>query len=170
MAVKVEVRLDAESIADYIVYNIYKSAAGIVSIVLSVFNIALALLFFGEGRYLLMVLFILFTVMLVSVLPYLLRLYIRKKMKNSRKVKETVVYEFGEEGVATTTSDDSGKAPWKKFKRAVSRKYILILYADDGQAIILPIDQLGENYAKITELIYRHMPAPAVRVRSPGSK
>ena len=63
-----------------------------------------------------------------------------------------------------------GKASWSKFKRAVARKRIIILYTAEKQAIVLPIDQMGDQYTAVVDLIYANMPAPAVRIRRMDGK
>ena len=165
MSVKVDIKLDADSIADYMIYNVYSSIAGVISVVLGVLNIGLAVAFATRGKYFNMLLFIAFSILIICVFPYMIRRNVKKQVDGSRQTSEIVTYEFTEDGIMTTTTDDSGKASWSKFRKAVSRKYILILYADDKQAIILPIEQLGDQYPQIVEMIYDHMPAPAVRIR-----
>ena len=86
-------------------------------------------------------------------------------MQNSRRLDIPVTYEFDDYGIETTTPDDSGKASWSKFKRAVSKKRIIILYDAQKRAIILPVDQMAEEYTAVVDMIYAHMPAPAVRIR-----
>lgn len=170
MSVKVEVRLDADSLADFMIHNVYVSAVGILAMALGVLNIGLSVAFAVQRKYLYMLLFIGFTILIVVVLPYFVRKNVKKKMEGSRRTKETVTYEFTENGIITTTTEDSGRASWSKFKKAISKKYILVLYADNKQAIILPINQLGDKYPDVVDMIYAHMPAPAVRIRRPDKK
>lgn len=42
MTVKVEIKMDVESMTDYMIYHIYKSKAGVITIILGVFNAILA--------------------------------------------------------------------------------------------------------------------------------
>ena len=71
---------------------------------------------------------------------------------------------------SVATVDDSGKASWGKFKKAVSYKSVVILYDASKRAIILPVEQLGDNYGPVVDLIYSHMPAPSVRIRRADAK
>lgn len=164
MSVKIDVKLDVQSMGDFMIHQIFTSVAGITAIVLGIFNIALSYAFLKRQEYIQMVVFILFAILILWVFPWFVRYRVRK-MKDSRQMTETVTYEFSEDGITTITSKDSGKASWKRFKKAVSKKQIVILYADKKQAIILPVSQMGENYTAIVDMIYEHMPAPAVRIR-----
>ena len=165
MPVKVEVKLDVESMADFMVYNIYTSGAGMVALVLGILNMGLVVAYITKGEFLLVLMFLAFAFLILGVFPYIIRRKVAKQMQNSKRLGEPVTYEFEEDGITTTTADDSGKASWSKFKRAVSRKRIIILYTAQKQAIVLPIDQMGDNYTAVVDLIFAKMPAPSVRIR-----
>lgn len=170
MPIKVEIRMDAESMADFMVYHIYTSMVGILTLALGFLNVGCALAFLMRGNLAFCGMFLAFAVVILAVFPYLIRRKVGKQMQNSKRLNIPVTYEFDDTGIVTTTPDDSGKASWKKFKKAVSRKRILILYDEKKQAIILPIEQLREEYAAVVECIYRNMPAPAVRIHRPHQK
>lgn len=165
MPVKVEVRMDVQSMTDFMLYQIYSSGAGVLVSVLAVINIVLTIVFAVKGRMGLMALYAAFAVVLLVVFPYMIKKKVRKQMSSSRQLNIPVIYEFEDSGVTTTTPQDSGKASWKKFKKAVSRKRIIMLFDEQKQAIILPVDQIEDNYTAIVDLIYKNMPAPAVRIR-----
>ena len=165
MPVKVEVRMDVQSMTDFMLYQIYSSGAGVLVSVLAIINIVLTIVFAVKGRMGLMALYAAFAVVLLVVFPYMIRKKVRKQMSSSRRLNIPVVYEFEDSGVTTTTPQDSGKASWKKFKKAVSRRRIIMLFDEQKQAIILPVDQIEDNYTAIVDLIYKNMPAPAVRIR-----
>ena len=46
----------------------------------------------------------------------------------------------------------------------------MILYDTQKRAVILPIEQMGEHYAAVTDLIAAKMPASAVRIRRGDGK
>lgn len=164
MQAKVEIRMDAKSMADFMVYHIYSGMAGITALLLGVLNIGLTVSFAVKREFLLMAVFLAFAFLILFGLPAFIRNKVGKQMQNSR-LADPVTYEFDDEGVTTTTESDSGVASWSMFKRAVSRKGIIILYDPQKRAIILPVEQLGEAYTDIVDMIYAHMPAPAVRIR-----
>ena len=164
MPVKVEIRLDAQSMTEFMIYHIYTGGVGILTLVLGVLNVALTVVFAMQKDFLLMALFLFFAVMIWIAFPWFIKNKVTKQMQHSRRLNVPVTYTFDGDGIETVTPDGSGKASWGKFKRAVSRKSILILYDATKRAIILPVDQLGENYTNIVDLIYANMPAYAVRI------
>lgn len=165
MSVKVEVKLDVESMADFMIYHIYTSGAGMTALILGMLNVGLTIAFVMKRQFLLAAVFLLFVCLVFIVFPVFIRKKVIKQMQNSRRLEETVTYEFMDDGILTTTSEDSGKASWSKFKRAISRKQIIFLYDAQKRAIILPVSQLGDRYTEIVDMIFAHMPAPAVRIR-----
>ncbi len=120
MPVKVEVKLDVDSMADFMVYNIYTSGPGMVALILGVLNMGLAVSFIMKGDFLLVLMFLAFAFLILGIFPYLIRRKVAKQMQNSKKLGALVTYEFDDVGITTTTADDSGKASWSKFKRAVA--------------------------------------------------
>lgn len=170
MPVKVEVKMDVPSMTEFMVYHIYSSGIGIASMVLGVLNVGLTVTFAMKKQYLYMALFFAFAFIILGIFPGLIRKRVAKQMEHSRRLNIPVTYAFDEYGIETTTPDDSGKASWGKFKKAVSRKGIIILYDHAKQTIILPVNQIEQEYTDIVDLIYAHMPAPAVRIRRADGK
>ena len=164
MPVKVEVKMDIQSMTDFMLYQIYSSGVGVLVSVLAVINIVLTIVFAMKECLSLMTLYAAFAVVLLVIFPYLIKIKVRKRMSGSRRLDVPVIYEFEDSGVTTTTPQDSGKASWKKFKKAVSRKRIIMLFDEQKQAIILPVDQIEDNYTAIVDLIYKNMPVTAVRI------
>lgn len=165
MSVKLEVKLDAQSMTDFMIYHIYTSGAGMTAIVLGMLNVGLTIAFVMRQQYLLAVVFCAFVLLIFGAFPAFIKNKVKKQMANSKRLEETVTYEFMEDGIVTTTSADSGKASWSKFKRAISRKRIIFLYDKQRRAIILPVVQLGDRYTEVVDMIFANMPAPAVRIR-----
>lgn len=165
MSVKVEIKMDERSMSDFMIYRIYTSAAGMIALVLGLLNIGLTIAFVMRKEYLYMCIFLLFAVLILVVFPYFIRRKVRSQMKMSKRLNAPVAYEFMDDGVITTTADDSGKASWGKFKKAISIKKIVVLFDAQKRAIILPVDQFTEQYTEVMDLIFKNMPAPAVRIR-----
>lgn len=164
MPVKVEIRMNAELMADFMVYHIFTSAVGMMAIVLAALNVGFSVALVIKSKYAYAMLFFFVAVIIVAGFPKLIRTKVMKRMQNSKKLTEPVIYEFDEYGIETTIQDDHGKASWGKFKRALLHKNLIILYDPEKQAIILPIEQLGEQYDAVVEMIRTHMPAQAVRI------
>ena len=170
MPIKIVVTRDVRSMTDFMLYHIYTSGAGILTLVMGIVNICLTISFAIRKNYFYMILFLLFALVILFLFPYMIKNKVKKQMANVSDERNRVTYEFDEDGITTTTAEDSGKASWGKFKKAVAYKSVVILYDASKRAIILPVEQMGEDYESVVEMIYAHMPAPAVRIRKAGSK
>lgn len=163
-SVEVKITLDVESMSEFMIYHIYTSAVGAFLLALGALNVGLAVAFGMHGEMALTLVFVVFALLLFFGMPLSIKSRVAS-MKDSRRLTEEVAYEFGEEGIRTTTSERTGKASWGKFQKAVSRKHILILYDDKKNAIILPIAQLGEKYQEIESIIRNKLPAKNVHIK-----
>lgn len=170
MPVELKIKLDSASMSEFMLYHIYTGPVGILTLILAVLNAGSVYVFAVRREWGMMLLFLVFVILILAVLPMYIRRRVVKQMEHSRQAAAEVTYIFSEEGIETITEDDRGKASWQVFKKAVSRKRILILYARSGQAIILPLSQMEEEYTAIVDLIFAHMPAPAVRIRRTDGK
>ncbi len=171
MPVKVEVRLDVESMTEFMLYHIYTGSAGALTLVLGALNIGLTVSFALGGKYLYAVLFLVFTLLILLAFPKFIKSKVKRQMEGATKLKEPLNYEFNDEGVATVTTSDRKTKQWDQFKKAVSRKKTIILYDHSRRAIILPVEQLGESYTAVVDMIAAHMPGEAVKIiRTDGKK
>ena len=167
MPIKVQVRVGAEVMIDFMLYHIYASAVGVI---LGILNIGLGIAFASRKEFLYMAGAFAFAVVVLVIYPQTIKNRVKRQMERMENKDALVTYTFSEDGVETVTKDDSGKADWSAFKKAVSRKRLLLLYDDKKQAVILPIDQIQEEYAQIVDMISAHMPAPAVRIKRLDAK
>ncbi len=165
MPIKVDIRLDEESMIEYTLHQVYSKGAGILSIIMGILNIALVYVFLQRGEYGKMVLFAGMAVLILVGFPIYIRRSMKKQLQGHERIGVPVAYEFSDSGIKTSTGGRSGQASWGTFKKAASRKGIIMLFDAKKQAIVLPTEQLGDHYTEIVDLIFKKMPAPAVRIR-----
>lgn len=170
MPVEVKVKMDVESMTDFMLYHIYSGPPGMMTIGLGALNVGCFLAFLMRGDYPMMLLFLLFAVLIIGVFPWFIRWKVAKQMEHSKRLAVEVVYKFDEEGIETTTSYDSGKAPWDMFKKAAATKKNIIIYDASKRAVILPVHQIEKEKEEIAALIRKHMPASAVKIQKAFKK
>lgn len=164
MPVELEVKMDGASMGDFMIYHIYTSGAGMTILILGMLNMSFGLAFFLKGRLLPAVGFFLLAALIFVFFPALIRKKVEKQVETSSHLREPIHYLFDEEGIETITSRDRGKASWERFKRAVQRKRVLILYDYKKQAIILPLSQIEAEYEAVVDLIRKHISPSGVRI------
>ncbi|MCP1103257.1 hypothetical protein M2454_002635 [Aequitasia blattaphilus] len=164
MSVKIKVQLDEQSMVDFMMYQIFTGGVGILCIVLGIINIGLVYVFLSRRDYPLALIFGVFILLIFVIFPMMIKRKVITQMRSSNGLKAPVSYEFSDEGIKTVTNRGSGKASWKAFKKAVSRKGIIMLFDGKKQSIILPVSQMGDDYTQVVDYIFHNMPAPAVRI------
>lgn len=164
MEVKVKITLDVNAMSEFMIYHIYTGKAGMAILALGALNTGLAAAFGGRGDWVMTAVFAVFSLLLLFGFPFAIRRKVAS-MKGAKRLTEPVEYTFNEEGIQTVTPEKTGKASWKRFQKAVSRKNILILYDAQRHAIILPIEQLGDQYNAVVDMIVSHIPPSGVRIK-----
>ena len=102
MPIEIKVKMDVDSMTDFMFYHIYSGSAGMMTLGLGALNVGCTIAFFLRGDYLMMLLFIVFAVLLLGVFPVFIRKKVAKQMKNSKRLGVEVDYKFDEEGIETT--------------------------------------------------------------------
>ena len=126
MSVTVEVRLDAKSMADFMVYHIFTGKAGILTLVLGGLNVGFAVTFISGGRFGLAGMFVAFAILVLAGIPYLIRKKVMNQVEASERLRAPIRYTFDEEGIETVTPDDSGKAEWAHFTNIQEKEKLLM--------------------------------------------
>lgn len=170
MPVKVQVKMDVQSMIDFMLYHIYASMAGVITIVLGVLNIGLGIAFASKKEFLYMAGAFAFALVVLVIYPQTIRGRVKRQMEGLENKEASVTYTFSDEGVEAVTREDSSKTEWASFKKVISRKNLLLLYNDKKEAVILPIDQIKEEYRQIVDMICAHVPAGAVKIKGLDEK
>lgn len=164
MSVEMTVRMDKETMGDFMVHHIYAGGLGMIILVLGALNVGFGLVFLMKGKVALAALFVLLAGLVFLAFPWLIRSRVSKQMKQRPHLSDPVRYIFQEDGVETITEAESGKASWKKFKRVVWKGRVLILYAEGAKAILLPIEQIKGQLPEIIELLQRKLPPSEIKI------
>ena len=83
---------------------------------LGALNVGLAVAFALHGEAMLTLVFAVFAILVFFGMPASIKSRVAS-MKDSRRMTESVTYEFSEEGIKTTTSEKTGKHPGGNFKK-----------------------------------------------------
>lgn len=165
MPLRVEIKMNAELMADFMVYHVFMSGKGMAAFVLAALNIGFSVALAVKGKYAYAALFFVIALIVVIGFPKIIRAKTLKQMRTSKRLEEPITYEFDEQGVRTTIGEDSGKASWGKFVKATSFQNLIVMYDPEKRAIIMPKEQLGEQCMAVVEMIRAHMPEDAVRIK-----
>ena len=159
MEIEFDVKIDAGVLYDYMLHHTYNSAAGILGTVVG----ALMIIAFSMGRG---VLFLIAGIVVLAYLPWTLFIKSRQQALMTPAFKKPLHYKLDDEGITVSQDDSEEKQEWGQIYKAVSTGKSIIVYTSKVNASIFPKKDLGENRAKVIEIISTHMPPSKVKIRN----
>lgn len=159
MEIEFDVKIDAGVLYDYMLHHTYSSAAGMLGTVVG----ALMIVAFSMGQG---VLFLIAGIVVLAYLPWTLFIRSRQQALMTPAFKKPLYYKLDEEGITVSQDDSEEKQEWGQMYKAVSTGKSIIVYTSKVNASIFPKRDLGENKAKVIEIISTHMPPSKVKIRS----
>lgn len=159
MEIEFDVKIDAGVLYDYMLHHTYSSAAGVLGTVVG----ALMIIAFSMGRG---VLLLIGGIIVLGYLPWTLFLKAKKQALMTPAFKKPLHYKLDEEGILVSQDGSEEKQEWGQMYKAVSTGKSIIVYTSKVNASIFPKKDLGENRAKVIEIISTHMPPSKVKIRN----
>lgn len=159
MEIEFDVKIDAGVLYDYMLHHTYNSAAGILGTAVG----ALMIVAFVMQQ---SVLFLIVGIVILGYLPWQLFIKSRQQALMTPAFKKPLHYKLDEEGITVSQDDSEEKQEWGQMYKAISTGKSIIVYTSRVNASIFPKKDLGENKAKVIEIISTHMPPSRVKIRS----
>ena len=159
MEIEFDVKIDAGVLYDYMLHHTYNSAAGLLGTVVG----ALMIVAFSMGRG---VLFLIAGIVILAYLPWTLFIKSKQQALMTPAFKKPLHYKLDEEGITVSQDDTEEKQEWAQMYKAVSTGKSIIVYTSRVNASIFTKKDLGENKAKVIEIISTHMPPSKVKIRN----
>lgn len=159
MEIEFDVKIDAGVLYDYMLHHTYNSSAGILGTAVG----ALMIVAFMMRQ---SVLFLIAGIVILAYLPWALFIKSRQQALMTPAFKKPLHYKLDEEGITVSQDDSEEKQEWGQMYKAVSTGKSIIVYTSRVNASIFPKKDLGENRAKVIEIISTHMPPSKVKIRN----
>lgn len=158
MSIKIKVQMTEKAMYHFLLHNYYSKFSGIFGTALGIFVFALAVLSGVEGNYSTTVLFGFLTVILLFMEPFSLKSAAKRQIKNSEMFQKPLIYTFSEEGLSVEQDEEKAMNNWDNFMKIVATKQIMILYVTRVRAIIIPKEDLKDDYQAVVEIIKKNVP------------
>lgn len=156
--IEFDVQIKAGDLYDYMLRHTYNSFAGLLG------SLVGALMLVG-GVYTNTWLMAGAGVILLLYLPWTLFLKSRQQMLANPAFKEPLHYVLDEEGVHVSQNGSEEMQKWENIVKAVSTGRSLILYTSRVNACIFPRRCLGDDTAKVIQILCTNLPAGKVKIR-----
>ena len=165
MPIKVKVKMTEKTMYDFLLYNHYTKFSGIFATILGAFVIILAIYNGMKGNVNTTVGLIFLAVVVLFTEPLSLKSSAKRQVSKIKMFQKPLVYTFSDEGLCVTQGKDRAMNDWNSFIKVVSTKHSLILYVTRVRAIILPREELAENYGPIVEIIRKNVEAKKIKIK-----
>ncbi|MDE6608520.1 MAG: YcxB family protein [Lachnospiraceae bacterium] len=158
MEIEFDIKINANVLYDYMLHHTYTSASGLLGTGVG----ALMIVAFSMQH---SVIFLIAGIVILAYLPWTLFIKSRQQMLANPAFKESLHYRLDEEGITVSQNETEEKQSWEQMHKAISTGRSIIVYTSRVNASIFPKKDLGENKAKVIEIISTHMPPSKVKIR-----
>lgn len=158
MEIEFDIKINANVLYDYMLHHTYTSAAGLLGTGVG----ALMIVAFSMQH---SVIFLIAGIVILAYLPWTLFIRSRQQLLANPAFKEPLHYRLDEEGITVSQNETEEKQSWEQMYKAISTGRSIIVYTSRINASIFPKKDLGENKAKVIEIISTHMPPSKVKIR-----
>ncbi len=158
MEIEFDVKIDGGVLYDYMLHHTYTSAQGLLGTGVG----ALMIVAFAMQH---SVIFLIAGIVILGYLPWTLFIKSRQQALMTPAFKKPLHYMLDEEGITVSQDESEEKQEWGQMYKAISTNRSIIVYTSRVNASIFPKKDLGDNKAKVIEIISTHMPPAKVKIR-----
>ena len=166
MKVTLDVKIDAKDLYKFNMMQAYRGMQGILSVLLPVLVFGYAVTSYGKGDAGSTLLYIGLGILFLVYVPVSLWLRVNKVIKDENNaLSKTLHYEFEEEMIRVSVGEESVEFRWENiYQMKVSGKQLLV-YTNRINAYILPLSQVGDNYATLSELAHKKLEKYRIKMK-----
>ncbi len=143
------VNMTYKALLSYVLNTNYRSAAGILGIIISVASLVLAITCWSgidtSRKIMLIFVGLIFTV----INPLSLAFKSFRQLKLSPSYKTPLNYTFGDDGIYITQGEQSENLTWDRICRLLMTKHMIAIYTGRMNAFVIPLTELGDDKSKI---------------------
>ncbi len=158
--IEFDVKIEAGDLYNYMMAHAYGSASGLIG---SCFGALMIVIFGMDPR---QWIFLVCGVILLLYLPVSLKLKSKQLALTNPAFQNPLHYVLDEEGISVSQGETTERQAWGDLYRATATGRSVIVYTTKVSAAIFPNRDLGEQRARVVEMISTHMSPKKVRIRS----
>ena len=158
MEVRLNVKIQAGDIYDYMLYHQYMSPAGLIG---SGVGALLVVAFFMNKQFI----FLLAGIIILLYLPWTLFLKSRQQALTNPAFQQEMEYILNETGLTIRQGEAEETQSWENMHKAVSTGRSIIVYTSPINATIIPKRCMVDSKMDVIRVISTHMPHKKVKIR-----
>lgn len=153
-----DVQMSTGILYDYLLKHTYSGLQGILATIIG----GLLLMNFIAGS---SVIYLIAGIVVILYIPMSLYLSAKRQMLLTEAFKKPLHYRFYEEGIEVSQDEIAELQQWETMQKAVSSGKSIIVYTSKVKAAIFPRKDMGEQTARVIEIISTHMPSDKVKIK-----
>lgn len=151
--IKINVDMKVKNMYEFLMRHAYFSKVGVASLAFSVLSFVYLCINVSKVSRGQLVLLVIASLMFTVINPIWIYVTAAKQVKLSPTFKETITYEFGENGVRVVQGDEELPVAWEEVKKVVETRNNLIIYLSKVRAFVIPREELGDHREDLVALI-----------------
>ncbi|MBQ6843970.1 MAG: YcxB family protein [Agathobacter sp.] len=158
MKISFDIKLTAKDLFRFNMNQAYKGMQGFLSIALPILVFAYAVSTFGQVSIGSTLIYTGLGILFLIYVPVSLWLRANKIIKDENNaLSKTLHYDFEEEIIRVSVGEESVEFKWENIFKMCTSGNLLLVYTNRINAYILPLEQVGMEYDKLSELAHKKL-------------
>lgn len=166
MKVSFDIQLAQKDLYKFNIRQAYKGMQGFLSILLPVLVFAYAVSSFGSVSIGSTIVYVGLGILFLVYVPVSLWFRVKKTMQDSNNaISKVIHYDFKEDGILVSVGEESVEFQWENIYRIKAEKDMVLVYTNRINAYILPMEQVKDGYAALSELAHKKLEKYRIKMK-----
>ena len=152
MKLEFDIQLTEKDLFDFNIYQIYRSAQGIVSILLAIIVWVMSAVTFSNESIAYGVMYIVGGFVFLLYIPVSLKLRVKVTLKTNEVLSGVLHYEVTEDAICVSQGEEKAELKWEQIYKFVANKKRVLVYSNRVNAYIIPREQIADKYDDFVEI------------------
>lgn len=152
MKLEFDIQLTEKDLFDFNIYQIYRSAQGIVSILLAIIVWVMSAVTFSNESIAYGVMYIVGGFVFLLYIPVSLKLRVKVTLKTNEVLSGVLHYEVTEDAICVSQGKEKAELKWEQIYKFVANKKRVLVYSNRVNAYIIPREQIADKYDDFVEI------------------
>lgn len=152
MPIEFDIKITDKDMYRFNMYHAYTGFQGIFATLIGIVVLVVAVMTLGKVDTTYTLLYFLFGVIFLVYTPVNLWTRSKRQILLSPVLKGTLHYSLDDKGVHVQVGEQNALLEWNMIYKMVSTRNNLLIYSTRVNAYVIPLTQLGNNYASVKQL------------------
>lgn len=159
-----DIKTGEKDMTNFVLYHNYRSASGILGLVLSIAALIYLAVGFKAMDNLMRIALVFIGLLFTVVNPVMLSYKAKRQVRTNEGFKIPIHYGMTASYLVLTQDDQWVQVPWKNIYKVVDTRRSIVVYVSRMRAYVWPKEQLGEDLEDVMSLLRKKVAPDRVRV------